>query len=115
MVLKMWCALLLRTLVVSQSEVGVVGSLRRQAVVEAMSALRFVHIDCRHHLDELDDINRHVQSTTEPGYLCALPSTGPYLPGFGVFTHIRLQVMRQRGRVVVHVRDLYGHGHAGDL
>ena len=42
-----------------------------------------------------------------------LPS--PYLPCFGGFTHISLQVVRQRGRIIVNIQDLYRHWHAGDL
>lgn len=38
-----------------------------------------------------------------------------YLPCFGVLTHVSLQVVRQRGRIIVHVQDLHGHGHTGDL
>lgn len=105
----------LGTLVVSQGEVGVVGHFWCQAVGEMLSALRFIHINRCHHLDQLDDTNRHVQSTAEPTNLCPVTCAGLYLPGFGVFTHVRLQVLRQRGWVVVHVCDLYGHRDAGDL
>lgn len=38
-----------------------------------------------------------------------------YLPRFGVFTHVSLQIVHQRRRVIVHVQDLHGHIHAGDL
>lgn len=106
---------LLGTLVVSQGEVGVVGHLRCQAVGETLSALRVIHVNCPHHVDQLDHINRHVQSTTEPVNRWPATCTALYLPRFGVFTHVRLQVLRQRGWVVVHICDLYGHRDAGDL
>lgn len=42
------------TLVVSQGEVGVVGGLWSQTVVEALSAQRLVRVHRRHRLDQLD-------------------------------------------------------------
>ncbi len=46
------------TLVVSQGEVGVVGGLRSQAVIEVLPTQRLIWIHRRHRLDQLDDINR---------------------------------------------------------
>ena len=46
------------TLVVSQGEVGVVGGLWSQAVVEVLSTRRLIWIHRRHRLDQLDFIKQ---------------------------------------------------------
>lgn len=100
-------------MVVPEGEVGVVGGLWCQAVEEVLPAAWLVSVHCRHCLDEL-----HVGAKERSSALARLGqrfepekkkwrqlSSAIYLSGFGVLAQVCLQVLGQRGGVVVDVQD----------